>query len=175
MILTGPEIEDQVEKRNIIIEPFDPKNLNPNSYDFRLGGCLKTYKEKYLDANRLNETTTIKIPQSGILLQPDTLYLGHTSEKIGSNSYVPIIKGKSSIGRIGLFIYITADLVDIGYLGQFTLMMHSVQPVKIYPNMRIGQVTFWKVEGDINLYSGKYQNSQGPNASQSYKDFEVIQ
>ena len=174
MILTGPKIMEEVKKKNITIDPFDEKYLNPNSYDFRLGDCLKTYKNKVLDTSKHNQTVTIEIPCSGFVLKPDTLYLGHTLEKIGSNFYVPIIKGKSSIGRIGLFIYITANLIDIGFCGQFTLMMHAVQPVKIYPNMRIGQVTFWKVEGDIDLYHGKYQGSQGSKESQSYKDFEAM-
>ena len=51
-------------------------------------------------------------------------------------------------------------------------MLHAVQPLRVYPGMRIGQVTFWKTFGDINLYSGKYQGSTLPMASQVYKDFE---
>ena len=85
---------------------------------------------------------------------------------------MPIIRGKSSTGRIGLFVHITADLIDIGSHGKLTLMLHSVQPVRIYPGMRIGQVTFWSTVGDIELYTGKYQHSKGPQASQTYKDFE---
>lgn len=50
-------------------------------------------------------------------------------------------------------------------------MLHGVQPVRIYPNMRIGQVTFWKVLGDVVLYDGKYQDGSGPQASEVYKDF----
>jgi len=171
MILTGSKIQQEVSNGRIIIEPFDEKQLNPNSYDFRLGDTIKTYHSKVLDTRKINLTKTRSIPTSGLILTPDTIYLGHTKEKIGSDHYVPIIKGKSSTGRVGLFIYITANLIDIGFLGQFTLMMHAVQPVKIYPDMRIGQVTFWKVIGNIHLYEGKYQGSQGPSESQSYKDF----
>ncbi|KKQ91375.1 MAG: Nucleotide-phosphate interconversion protein [Candidatus Woesebacteria bacterium GW2011_GWB1_39_10] len=171
MILTGPKIQEEVNKGIITINPFNSDQLNPNSYDFRLGDTLKIYVNKTLDTRQPNETKTITISKEGFILRPDTLYLGHTQEIFGSDFYVPIVRGKSSTGRVGLFIHITADLIDIGYHGQYTLMLHSVQPVKVYPGMKIGQVTFWKTFGDIVLYKGKYQGSQGPSESQVYKDF----
>lgn len=171
MILTGSKIKEEVESGNIIISPFDEKQLNPNSYDFRIGNKLLIYKNNILDAKEPNETEELIIPEEGLVLQPDRLYLGHTIERVGSTSYVPIVRGKSSTGRIGLFIHITADLIDIGYIGQYTLMMHAVQPIRIYPNMKIGQVTFWCVLGEVALYDGKYQDGTGPQASEVYRDF----
>jgi dCTP deaminase len=172
MILTGPKIHQEVLAGTIRISPFDARQLNPNSYDFRLGDTLKVYTEPVLDARRANPTRTLHIPPGGIELRSDTLYLGHTVESVGSDTYVPVLRGKSSTGRIGLFVHITADLIDIGSYGQFTLMLHAVQPVRVYPGMRIGQVTFWAVLGDITLYRGKYQGSQGPRESEVYRDFE---
>jgi dCTP deaminase len=172
MILTGPKIKEEYTKGTLSIAPFDEKYINPNSYDFRLGTTLVVYKNHTLDSKQANETETITIPEEGIVLQPDKLYLGHTLEKIGSDHFVPIIRGKSSTGRMGLFVHITADLIDIGAHANFTLMMHAVQPLRVYPGMRIGQVTFWETSGDINLYEGKYQGSSLPMASQAYKDFE---
>ena len=171
MILTGAEIIKEVKKGNIIIDPFIIDQINPNSYNFRLGNTIKVYKNKVLDAKHKNETKTIEIPETGLLLKPSILYLAHTMEKMGSEKYVPIIRGRSSTGRLGLFVHITADLIDIGSINQWTLMMHAVQDVIIYPNMLIGQVTFWCTKGDIKLYTGKYQGSIGPVESQSYKDF----
>lgn len=174
MILTGEKIHKEVQDGKIQIEPFNLKNLNPNSYNFTLGNEIVVYKEKVLDSKKKNDTQTIIIPKQGLLLKPDTVYLGHTVEVMGSNSYVPIIRGRSSIGRLGIFINITADLIDIGSVNQWTLQMHVVQPVKVYAGMQIGQVTFWRVEGDVLLYDGKYQGSRGPVASRIYKDFDVI-
>lgn len=162
----------EVEKGKITIDPFHEDQINPNSYDFRIGETLRIYKNYILDTKKDNPTDTIMIPDNGIVLQPNRLYLGHTVETIGSNCYVPVVRGKSSTGRIGLFVHITADLIDIGYIGQYTLMMHAIQPIIIYPNMRIGQVTFWKTLGEIILYKGKYQGGRGPQSSQVFKDFE---
>lgn len=171
MILTGKKITEEVLSSNITIDPFTPEQINPNSYNFRLGSKVKIYKNTILDPKIVNETEDIEIPDSGLILEPNRIYLGHTEEIMGSKTYVPIIRGRSSIGRIGLFIHITADLIDIGSINQWTLQMHAVQPVKVYKGMLIGQVTFWKVEGEIVLYEGKYQGSRGPVASQIFKDF----
>jgi dCTP deaminase len=171
MILTGTEISRQRDLGRINIEPFDSSRINPNSYDFRLGPTLKTYSHYLLDARRENFATETAIPEGGLVLQPGRIYLGHTVEVMGSDHYVPIIRGKSSTARLGLFIHVTADMIDIGSHNQWTLQLNAVQPIKIYPNMRIGQVTFWRVVGDVTLYRGKYQGSMGPMESHVHLDF----
>jgi len=171
MILSGMKIQEKVFSKEITIDPFFPSQINPNSYNFRLGKTLKVYDDEILDPKKDNKTRLIEIPSEGYLLEPTKLYLGHTEEIMGSNLYVPIIRGRSSIGRIGLFIHITADLIDIGSINQWTLQMHCVQPLRVYSGMLIGQVTFWTVEGEIKLYNGKYQGSRGPMSSQIHQDF----
>lgn len=172
MILSGLEIIEQVKKRKIIIDPFDSSQINPNSYNFRLGERIKIYDEKILDPRKINRFKEIRIPKEGLLLQPDILYLGHILETIGSNHFVPIIKGRSSVGRLGLFIVITADLIDLGAIGKWTLQLHAIQPVKIYAGMQIGQMTFWKIKGKRSLYKGKYQGATGPGESQAWRDMK---
>lgn len=172
MILSGKQIEQEVRSGRIHIEPFNSGQVNPNSYNFTLGDTILTYTDEILDVKKQNKYTIQPIPPEGMVLQPDTLYLAHTHEVMGSELYVPIMRGRSSIGRIGIFINITADLIDIGSINQWTLQIHAVQPVRVYPGMLIGQVTFWEITGDISLYAGKYQGSRGPMASQIYKDFE---
>lgn len=171
MILSGSSIKASVGRGDIMISPFCEDQVNPNSYDFRLGEKILEYKEHVLDSARDNPTVESVIPRTGLLLESDRIYLGHTFETMGSKVYVPIIRAKSSIARLGLFIHVTADLIDIGSVNQWTLQLHAVQPVVIYPHMLIGQVTFWEVRGAVDLYRGKYQHSRGPMPSQSYRDF----
>lgn len=171
MILTGNEIEKQVKKNRIIIKPFSNKNCNPNSYNVELGDYLKVYEDEILDSKKELKTKIIQIPDEGIVLQRNKIYLGYTKEIIGSNYFVPTITGRSSTGRLGLFVQITADLVDIGFVGNLTFQLHAVQPLKIYKGMKLGQIMFWKTKGKIKLYNGKYQNSIGPQESKVYKDF----
>lgn len=171
MILTGREIEQQVRLGSIHIDPFDPAHLQPNSYDFTLGHDILVYEDNVLDSRKPNSSTILHMGEEGMVLWPGRIYLGHTLETIGSVAYVPTIRARSSVARLGLFVHVTADLIDIGFIGQFTLQLNPVQPVRVYPKMRIGQVTFWCVQGDIHLYSGKYRDAQGPRASMSYLDF----
>lgn len=172
MILTGSKILQEVDNGSITITPFSPQQINPNSYNFCLGDKILTYQDKILDPKKVNKSVLHTIPPEGMVLQPDTLYLAHTWEVMGSKKYVPIIRGRSSIGRLGIFINITADLIDIGSINQWTLQLHVVQPVRVYPKMQIGQVTFWEISGDIELYDGKYQGSRGPVPSKIHRDFK---
>jgi dCTP deaminase len=172
MILTGNEILRQVRLGRIQISPFDERRINPNSYNFRLGNILKVYRERVLDVRKRNEVEELKLSGEGLILQPDKIYLGHTVEVMGSDFFVPIIRARSSIARLGLFIHVTADLIDIGSHNQWTLQLHAVQPVRVVPGLEVGQVTFWTVEGNVELYHGKYQGSRGPQESLIYKDWE---
>lgn len=171
MILTGPAIRAEVEAGRIQIDPFDPRRLNPNSYDFRLSDSLLVYDKLVLDSARENAVTKIPIDTAGVVLDPARVYLSATVEVMGSDHYVPIIRGKSSTARLGLFINITADLIDIGSHNRWTLQLHCVQPVRIYPGMLIGQVTFWVPQGEISLYDGKYQGSMTARPSESFREF----
>jgi dCTP deaminase len=171
MILTGSEITRGVREGRIIIDPFSPNQIAPNSYDFRLGNRCRTYIDDELDCARENKTHAIDIGPDGLLLKPDKLYLINTHERMGSAHFVPIIRGRSSVGRLGIFINITADLIDIGSINQWTLQLHAIAPVRVYPGMLIGQVTFWVPQGPIDLYAGRYGNIPSPVPSLSHRDF----
>lgn len=171
MILTGEEIKKQINKGNITIKPFNQKNITTNSYDLTLGEEYLVYTGRILDPAKENKYKIKKISQSGLLLKKGDFILGHSKEIIGSKKFVPLIHAKSGIARLGLFVHITADLIDIGSIGNTTFQLYATKNIKIYPNMLMGQVSFWVPKGKIILYNGKYQNSIGPKASQVYRDF----
>jgi len=170
VILTGEAIREAVDQGDIVIDPFDPDRLGPNSYDFALGDRCLTYAGDVLDARRPNRTVECRVDSEGIELSPDRVYLWNTAETMGSTRYVPIIRGRSSTGRLGIFIDITADLIDIGSINAWTLQLHAVCPVRAYPGMVIGQVTFWAVEGEVRLYDGKYHELESPVPSLAYRE-----
>ena len=159
--------------KEIIIEPFDEKRINPNSYNLSLAGELLVYDNHVLDMNEPNPVSRIIIPEDGLLLEPNRLYLGRTNEYTSTSRYVPMLEGRSSTGRLGLFIHVTAGFGDIGFSGYWTLEIFCVQPVRIYPNVEICQIYYHDIDGEYELYkSGKYQNNTGIQPSLMYKDFE---
>ena len=172
MILSGKEILKHMGKE-IIITPFDEKRINPNSYNLSLADELLVYEQDELDMKKPNPTKQIVIPEEGLLLEPNRLYLGRINEFTKTDRYVPMLEGRSSTGRLGLFIHVTAGFGDIGFAGYWTLEIFCVQPVRIYPNVEICQIYYHDIDGEYDLYSsGKYQNNSGIQASLLYKDFE---
>jgi len=172
MILSGKEILKNIGKE-IIIDPFDKKRINPNSYNLSLYKELLVYENVVLDMKTKNTTSKIIIPEDGLLLEPNKLYLGRTNEFTSTDKYVPMLEGRSSTGRLGLFIHVTAGFGDVGFAGYWTLEIFCVQPVKIYPNVEICQIYYHNINGEYDLYrNGKYQNNTGVQPSLMYKDFE---
>ncbi|MFP4364419.1 MAG: dCTP deaminase [Spirochaetia bacterium] len=171
MILSGKEIKTQIGK-SIIIEPFTEEQLNPNSYNLKLHNQLLAYEHEQLDMKEENKTRKITIPEEGLLLEPGILYLGRTVEYTQTDMFVPMLEGRSSVGRLGVFIHVTAGFGDVGFRGYWTLEIFCVQPVKIYPWVEICQIYYHSIQGDYDLYkSGKYQGNSDIQPSLLYKDF----
>lgn len=172
MILSGQEIRNQ-HGQKIVIDPFDDEQLNTNSYNLSLHDELLVYEEIVLDMRRPNRLRRYKIPAEGFVLNPNQLYLGRTIEWTETHDYVPVIEGRSSIGRLGLFVHCTSGMGDIGFCGHWTLQMFAVQPVRIYPGIPICEIFYHSVEGEIAEYrSEKYQNSEDIQPSLLYREWE---
>jgi dCTP deaminase len=170
MILSGNEIKQQLGG-NIVIEPFDERKLNPNSYNLSLHDELLVYEEVVLDMRKSNRVERVRIPEDGLVLTPNQLYLGRTVERTETHNLVPMIEGRSSIGRLGLFVHVTAGFGDVGFCGYWTLEMFAVQPVKIYPGVSICQLFFHQIAGDITEYaSDKYQHNRDIQPSMLFRE-----
>ena len=142
MILSGKEIKKQVKEGSIAIDPFTDDQINPNSYNLRLHPDLLVYDNDILDMREKNSASPLVIPEDGLLLEPHKLYLGRTVERTSTDKYVPMLEGRSSVGRLGLFIHITAGFGDIGFDGFWTLEIFCVQPIRIYSGLEICQIFY---------------------------------
>lgn len=172
MILAKSEIETSLAAGTIVIAPFDKKQMNPNSYNLRLGNKLLVYHEPVLDPKRHNEHSIFEIPESGYALEPGRLYLGETVEYTETHRHVPMIEGRSSLGRLGLFVHITAGFGDVGFCGKWTLEMSCIHPIRVYPDMQVCQIFFHTLMGKAEPYASKYQNNTGVQPSLMFKDYE---
>jgi dCTP deaminase len=193
-ILSGPKIEWMVAwtrefrerrgqdaeciARQLDIEPFDPAHCGPNSYDLTLAPELVCYDVQAalgqcLDARADNPTFRFAIPPEGYVLQPGRLYLAATVERTECHGLVPVLNGRSSVGRLGVSVHVTAGFGDDGFAGRWTLEITAVHPVRVYAGMRIAQVAFFALEGGRKPYAGKYQGQRAPVASRAFMDQEV--
>ncbi len=176
MILSDKQILAAIDAGEILVEPFRPDCLGTNSYDVHLGRHLAVYKDRVLDAKRHNLIDHFEIPEEGFVLQPGTLYLGVTEEYTETHATVPFLEGKSSVGRLGIDIHATAGKGDVGFCNYWTLEISCVQPVRVYAGMPVGQLIYFKVDGEIeNFYNRKTNakytgRSERPTESMMWKN-----
>jgi len=171
MILSGKEILNRIGE-DIEIDPFDPTRINPNSYNMTLHNELMVYEEVVLDMAKANRVRRISIPEEGIVLSPNQLYLARTVERTVTHNLVPQIEGRSSVGRLGLFVHVTAGFGDVGFAGYWTLEMFAVQPVRIYAGTEICQIFYHELTGAVEEYSSKYQHNHDIQPSLLFEELD---
>ncbi len=171
MILSGRQIRAELGKK-ITITPFDEAQLNPNSYNLRLADELMVYTDETLDMRVKPQVEHIKIPAAGLVLQPSRLYLGRTVEYTETHGLVPLLEGRSSIGRLGVAVHLTAGFGDNGFCGYWTLEIYCVQAIRIYAGTPVCQIFYHTTDPDSDQYtSSKYQNNKGIQESLLYTEF----
>jgi len=176
MILSDKKILEKIKKGDIVIKPFDIKNMGGNSYDVHLSKHLAQYTDKTLDAKKHNKIKHFEIPKNGFVLKPGQLYLGSTEEYTETHKHVPFLEGKSSTGRLGIDIHATAGKGDVGFCGFWTMEISTSKPVRVYTGMPIGQLIYYVVEGKVERCyntkkSAKYSNQEKlPKESMMWKN-----
>ena len=109
------------------------------------------YEEVVLDMRQGQpRAPDARFPPEGLVLSPNQLYLGRTVERTETHNLVPMIEGRSSIGRLGLFVHVTAGFGDVGFCGYWTLEMFAVQPIRIYAGVPICQIFYHDIRGDVH-------------------------
>ncbi len=172
MILSGQAIRDRLGG-DIVIDPFDTAHLNPNSYNLTLHDELMVYEELMLDMAKANRVRRIEIPDDGLVLSPNQLYLARTAERTSTHNLVPQIEGRSSVGRLGLFVHVTAGFGDVGFSGYWTLEMFAVHPVRIYPGIPICQIFYHEILGPVEEYASKYQHNRDIQPSLMFEELSA--
>lgn len=175
MILADWQIRERALAESIpMIEPFDPDSVQPASIDVRLGNVFRVFERDatpFIDiATPLDITKEVHVADEDyFLLHPGELTLAHTIERVRiPHDLVARVEGKSSLGRLGLFVHITAGYIDPGFEGQITLEIVSVHPlpVMLRPQHRIAQVSFHEMSAVPETpYKGRYQGDSGAVAS----------
>jgi dCTP deaminase len=130
----------------------------------------------YLDMSREEGVVHFDIGERGFLLLPGIMYLAHTAERVCAKKDVPVLDGKSSIGRLGIKVHLTAGYGDIGFDGQYTLEVEVTHPVLVFAGVRFCQIRFHTVCGELDSYQSHKSNyvgelARGPVPSRAWKMF----
>ncbi len=176
-----------IDDGRIVIDPYDDALMQPASLDVRVDRLFRVFRNSrypFIDVRRELEGLTELVEIEGdepFILHPGEFVLGSTLERIAlPDDLVARLEGKSSLGRLGLLIHSTAGFIDPGWDGHVTLELSNVAnlPITIYPEMKIGQLSFVQLlepaehpYGSTGLGS-KYQGQRGPTPSRYWKNFE---
>ncbi len=186
MILSDRDILAAVQQGDIVIDPFDPAQIQPASIDIRIDGRFLTFtnhRYAHIDPREPQEGLTELVdipPDEAFILHPGEFILGSTVERVTIGpSLVARLEGKSSLGRLGLLCHATAGWIDPGFSGRVTLELSNVAtlPIKIYPGMPIGQLSFARLTSPAEHPYGtegcgsKYQGQDAPTASRMWTSF----
>ncbi|MFB6181334.1 MAG: dCTP deaminase [Candidatus Magasanikbacteria bacterium] len=190
MILSDRDIKEEMDEGNIVIDPFNEENLQPASYDLHLDKHFLVFDEiqhHVIDPkqNLDDKMKEVEIDEDdAFIIHPNEFALGMVKEVTGvSDKIAGRLEGKSSVGRLGLLIHVTAGFLDPGNELKLTLELHNTapMPIKLYYNMPIAQIAFEKLSDSCSdPYSegreeDKYYGDMKPKASQMFKNFDEDQ
>jgi dCTP deaminase len=186
MVLSDQAIRRQIEAGRIGIDPYDPALMQPSSLDVRVDRLFRVFRNSrypYIDvkADQNELTELVEVDGDGpFILHPGEFVLGSTLERVTlPDDLVARLEGKSSLGRLGLLIHSTAGFIDPGFDGHVTLELSNVAnlPITIYPEMKIGQLSFVQMSEAAETPYGagalgsKYQGQRGPTPSRYWQNF----
>jgi len=190
MILSDVDIRKEIESGRIVIDPFESASIQPSSVDLHVDDRFRVFANSrypYIDVKKempgLTEVVEVADPDP-IILHLGEFVLGSTLERIAiPDDMVARLEGKSSLGRLGLLIHSTAGYVDPGWDGYLTLELSNVAnlPITIYPGMKIGQISFFRLTTPAERPYGssetrsKYQGQRGPTASRFFEEFGELE
>lgn len=183
MVLSDIDIKSEIDKGELVIDPYDEDSIQPSSYDLHLSSKFVVFDNHNTDIIDVkikpNNTRMLDLKDKDyFIIHPNNFVLSATVEKIKIPRYlVSRIEGKSSIGRLGLIVHATAGYVDPGFEGTLTLEMFNLSsvPIKIYVGMKIAQLSFFEMKSPASKaygeYKNKYQGQLDPTESMLWKNF----
>src|SRR6187397_929280 len=189
MVLSDQAIRRLIEAGRIGIEPYEPQLMQPSSLDVRVDRLFRVFRNSrypYIDVKAEQEELTELVDVEGeeaFILHPCEFVLGSTLERVTlPDDLVARLEGKSSLGRLGLLIHSTAGFIDPGFNGHVTLELSNVAslPITLYPEMRVGQVSFLQMTTPADVPYGqgalgsKYQGQRGPTPSRYHENFRRL-
>ena len=190
-ILSDKTIKEYLEEGKIVIDPLkDEQQIQPSSVDMRLGDEFKVFKvirKPYIDPKdeediaEYMESSTVPEGEA-FIIHPNEFALATTQEYVKvPDVLVARVEGRSSMGRLGVTMHVTAGYVDPGFEGRITLEISNIgaMPVALYPGQRVCQLVFETMTTPAELPYGhpkrnsKYMKQLKPESSRVKLDYEL--
>jgi len=190
-ILSDKDIKEYLNEKRIVIEPLeDEEQIQPSSVDMRLGDEFKVFKvirKPYIDPKDQEDLdsymeSTVVSEGEAFIIHPNEFALATTHEYVKvPDDIVARVEGRSSMGRLGVTMHVTAGYIDPGFEGKITLEISNIgaMPVALYPGQRVCQIVFETMTSPSQMPYGhpernsKYMGQKRPESSRIKFDYEL--
>ncbi len=173
-MLNREGIAEEIKRGSIYVDNAGD-NIQENCIGVTLGKTIKYYDAPSLDVTQPAPFVEMEIPEEGLILKPNELYIGRTNEFTKTYGFVPLLQGTEELAALGMEVHITAGFGDNGFEGTWTLEIVCSFPTIIYPNMPIGYVSYNPLIGDSDtLYRGKYFGQVAPTTSRLSEEYTQV-
>ncbi len=179
-ILSDRSIKRYIESGRIKVEPQPlVEQFQPCSLDLRLDNSFLSFEgvgcidvRERLDYSGVGYFSV----DDPLVLEPGDFVLCQTVECVSLPCDVlGRVEGRSSVGRLGVTVHVTAGFIDPGFVGNITLEVCNLNcvPVVLYPGMRVCQLCFEELDCVCECgYDGKYQGQRVPTPSSIFVDVD---
>lgn len=183
MILTDSLIRNLIINNNLVEGYSDlEEQLQPASFDVRLGADI-LIPQPSRNIVRIGEgdrvvTTQKSLEPEGYVLKPQAFILASSVERVNMPpDIVGVVNGRSTVGRLGMTVHVTAGYIDPGFCGNITLEIYNCgnQNIILYAGDRVAQFVFQQTAAPAEAPYGaegtnsKYQGQTGVTAPRREK------
>ncbi|MDI6702735.1 dCTP deaminase [Methanothermobacter wolfeii] len=190
-ILSDRDIKRYLEEGLITIDPLDDpeRQIQPSSVDLRIGNEFRGFRvirKPCIDPKDPSDIDSymesFHVDEGPFIIHPGEFALATTHEYIGlPDNLVARVEGRSSIGRLGITMHVTAGYIDPGFHGRITLEISNIgkMPVALYPMQRVCQIVFETMTSPSEKPYGhpardsKYVGQTRPETSRIKDDYEI--
>ena len=177
MILSDTTLNKMIQSGELVIDPVSENSIQPASVDCHLGRHFLVVEDRMMNTIDMESKILYRdIEGDEIVIPPNSFLLATTEEYIKlPNNLTAFVEGRSSVGRIGLFIQ-NAGWVDPGFEGNITLELYNANslPIRLRAGRRICQLVFCLMDqAAAKPYAGKYQGQRRTTGSRVYQDVEI--
>lgn len=188
-VLSDKTIREYLDNDKIKIRPLKGKDIQPASIDLRLGNKFMMFRHEKGHIDPRNDEIRdymrmITVEEEGaFIIQPHSVILATTKEYVKiPDDLIARVEGRSSIGRLGLTMHITAGYIDSGFEGKITLEIANLtsNAIKLYPNQRVCQIVFETMTTPSEIPYGhpsrdsKYMGQMKPECSKIDEDYDIL-
>lgn len=147
MAISRVQFASLISTGNLSIQPYQAENFINNYYRLHNDGTVHLRKPMYgdvtgtvIDSRNPEQLTTIVIPETGFVLEPNVTYYMTTKEYVRCNRYSACMAPDRGLAELGLTIIMNRNMFQVTDGTHLMVSLTAVDPILIYPEQELGEL-----------------------------------